>query len=104
MIKINRVTDYADKLRKYKIMLDDEQVSEIRDGETKSIELAEGNHNIYLKIDWCRSNKIDFYITEGQVIEFDCGCSVVGWRKLIALIYITFLKNQYLWLKMKDKR
>ncbi|QVK19514.1 hypothetical protein KHQ81_00775 [Mycoplasmatota bacterium] len=102
-IKIVRKIEYVDKLRKYKVILDDSYIGDINSGEIKNFEVIPGRHTIYLKIDWCRSNKIDFYVSENEVIKFDCGSSIRGWRILINLIYITFLKNKYLWIKIKDK-
>ena len=103
MIKINRSTSYADKIRAYKIILDNECLGEIKRKETREFEVTEGKHTIYLKIDWCKSNKIEFYASSDEVIEFDCGISISGWRTLLSFIYITFLKNKYLWIKMKNK-
>lgn len=100
MIKINRKTGYIDKRRSYTVILDNNYLGKIDHGETTSYEVSQGKHTIYLKIDWCRSNKIDFYILEKQSIEFDCGNCIKGW---IILIYITFLKNKYLWIKRTDK-
>ena len=102
MIEISRVSNYSDRLRKYKIIVDDKEISDLKDGEIKQLELDEGNHNIYLKIDWCRSNKVDFYTPKDEIIRFECGSSIIGWKRFIAFVYITFLKNQYLWLKIKD--
>ena len=103
MIKINRLKGYADKVRKYKVIVDDKQIGTIKESETKCFDLSEGEHTIYLKIDWCRSNKIKFSINKDEIIEFDCDNSIRGWRIFLNLLYITFLKNKYLWIKIKDK-
>lgn len=103
MIKVNRLTGYTDKIRKYKVIIDDEQVDTLKDGETKCFEMPEGEHTIYLKIDWCRSNKVKFSINKDEIIEFDCDSSLRSWRIFLNLIYITFLKNKYIWLKIKDE-
>ncbi|SHH20156.1 hypothetical protein [Clostridium grantii] len=103
MIKITRKKGYADSLRKYKIILDNNYLGDINQEEIKSFEVAPGEHTIYLNIDWCRSNKLDFYISENDVIEFECGSSLRSWRYFFGLIYITFLKNKYLWIKTVDK-
>ena len=103
MIKINRLNGYADKGRKYKVIVDDKQIGTIKESEIKCFDLSEGEHTIYLKIDWCRSNKIKFSINKDEIIEFDCDNSIRGWRIFLNLLYITFLKNKYLWIKIKDK-
>ena len=99
MIKINRKAEYVDRLRSYSVILDNNYLGYINGGEIKNFEVTQGKHTIYLKIDWCRSNKVDFYVLENEVIEFDCGNSMSGWRLLLGFIYVTFLKNKYLWIK-----
>ena len=102
MIKINRATGFVDKNKCYKIMLDEHQIGVIHDGQTKTFDLPKGEHIIYLKIDWCRSNKLKFVIEDGQTVEFDCGNALKGWRILLDMLYVTILKNHYLWVKIKE--
>lgn len=102
MIRINRSPEFRDKVRSYKVIVDDEFIGELKSGETKNFEVSEGEHTIYLKIDWCKSNKLDFKATANELCEFDCGNSMKSWRVFFSLIYISFLKNQYLWLKVKN--
>lgn len=64
-------------------------------------EITPGNHTIYLKIDWCRSNKLEFNIHGNKTIEFECGPSIKSLNILCGLIYITFMRNKYLWIKKK---
>lgn len=103
MIRLYRIHQYRDKLRSYKIIIDDEYISDIQSGETLDLEIPEGKHTIYLKIDWCRSNKINFYKSNNENIEFDCGNSMDGWRIFISLLYVSFFKDKYLRLKMRDR-
>ena len=35
-----------------------------------------------------------------DTVEFECGNNLQGWRMLLAAIYIVFLRNKYLWLRM----
>lgn len=102
MLTISRDNVYRDKLRSYKIMIDGNCYDEIKCGEIKNINLDPGNHTIYLKIDWCRSNKIDFTISENETVEFECGNSMNECRFIVPIIYITFLKNKYLWIRKKQ--
>ncbi len=101
MIKINRKKGYIDEFREYEVILDNNYLGNIDAGETKNFEVTSGNHTIFLKIDWCRSNKLDFHVSENEVIEFECGNSITGWKRLFCIIYIIFLKNKYLWIKTK---
>ena len=57
-------------------------------------------HHLNLKIDWCRSNIIDFEVNQ-DAIEFECGSNLRGFKVLLAIFYVLFLRSKYLWLKMK---
>lgn len=99
MIKITRKNEYADRIRNYKILIDGNLFGTIKPNETISLYLPNGNHNIYLKIDWCKSNKINFTLSEKENLHFECGNNLKGWKLLISILYITILKNRYLWIK-----
>lgn len=101
MIIIRRDSQYADKARSYKIIIDGNYYDKINDGEVKNINISSGKHTIQLKIDWCKSNKIDFNASEKETIEFNCGSSIKGGRFLFSIFYATILKNNYLWIKRK---
>ena len=64
---------YFDKLRKYKIIIDDSEVGIIGDDKIFTYNLDAGHHTIYLKIDWCKSNKLEFDVVENEFLEFECG-------------------------------
>jgi len=101
-IRISRDSGYADILREYKVALDGKTIGKIRDGETKDFDLKDGNHKIWLKIDWCRSNKLTFFIHAGETICFD-GCSnLKGNKKWLVLLYILFAPHKYLLLKQSS--
>ena len=99
MIRLNRGSEYRDKTRNYKIVVDGKHIKDIKDGERLEFELSEGNHTIYLKIDWCRSNTIDFHLAANEVITFNCGNSMKGWKIFFSFLYVTIFKNRYLWLE-----
>lgn len=98
MIKIKRDSGYADRLRAYKIVLDGDVVGEIKNGQELELNVTPCKHQLYLKIDWCRGNTIEFE-SEGATVEFECGSSLRGWRVLLVMIYVIFLRDKYLWLK-----
>lgn len=57
-MKITRESCKFDSKRRYKVMIDDSCIGSICNGETKTFDLSQGNHELFLKIDWCRSQKI----------------------------------------------
>ena len=90
MVGITRVSEFRDRLRAYKIVLDGVVTSEIRTGQEINFEVSPGKHRLFLKIDWCGSNSIE------------CGNSLQGWRLILGLVYVIFLHNRYLWLKRRE--
>jgi hypothetical protein len=98
MIRIKRETNYPDRLRNYKVIVDEKEVGSLGSGETFETSISPGIHTLYLKIDWCRSNKIEFEVQDHETLEFTCG-GLSFFKTLIVWWYITFARNRYLWLK-----
>ncbi|MBU3113650.1 hypothetical protein [Clostridium lacusfryxellense] len=104
MIRISRQTTYFDSFRSYKIYIDEIYCGDIKDGEIKELDIENGEHSIYLKIDWYRSKKSNFTVNSNELLEFYCGNSINGLKRLLIFIYITFLKNRYLFLNQINVR
>jgi hypothetical protein len=98
-LTINRSSYYPDRWRAYKIMLDGKEIGRNKAGEIFSSNVTAGNHRVFLKIDWCRSNFIDFTAELGSQVQLLCGSSLEGWRIIFAIIYVTFLWDRYLWIR-----
>lgn len=97
--RLTRVTSYADRLRKYKIKVDDEVIGDIKPKVTKEFSITPGMHKIVLSIDWCRSNIVEINIKDGETLVMECGSSVSGWKLLLSSIYVFFRPHRYLWLR-----
>lgn len=100
-IIIKREKQYADSLRKYKIFLDGKEVDTISRDEEKEFQINSGKHNIQLKIDWCKSNQIEFEINKNQKLNFLCGSNLKGLKLFLGLLYITILTNKYLYIEIE---
>ncbi len=102
-LKITRTSEYANRLRKIKLILDNKELSLIANGETKDFEIAAGEHTLQAKIDWCSSNKLTFTIAEPGIKAFDLSSfakhSTLG--IFSAVYYITLGASKYLNLKEK---
>jgi hypothetical protein len=98
-ITVQRKRSYADSARRYRILVDDQDVKNIGSGKSIEIPVESGDHTIVLKIDWCGSNKLPFSIRQGENLQFECGSSLTGLKIFLGLIYILFKPNEYLWIK-----
>jgi hypothetical protein len=57
---ITRPRQYADRLRRYRIILDGREVGQLKASEELRVELPEGEHWMVARIDWARSNHLSF--------------------------------------------
>jgi hypothetical protein len=88
----------TDHLRSYKLVLDGEVVGRLRPGESCALDVAAGPHELFLKIDWGRSEKIKVNLTAGQTTKLCCAprgnvltglyWATLGSRRSIALTEI----------------
>jgi hypothetical protein len=61
-----------DKWREYQIIADGRQVGAIGEGQSIALSVTPGDHELFLRIDWARSEKLHFRLGRGEVAEFAC--------------------------------
>jgi len=98
IIYLARIPQYQDRMRKYKVFLDDTQVGEIKQDETLKLEVEPGEHTLHLTIDWVGSNKLLFNTHSEQEIYLKCGNNTGAkfWKMMLAS---TVARNSYLYVK-----
>ena len=87
----------ADRLRKYKVLVDDEQQGTIGKGETLTLEVAPGQHTVVLTIDWARSQELTADVPDGEALRLWCEPAA---NPLTALWYATFGRARYIRLRV----
>jgi hypothetical protein len=90
---------FTDHLRSYKVILDGETVGRLRPGGSAIFDVAPGSHQLYLKIDWGRSEKVTVNLMADQSARFYCAprgniftglyWATLGSRRSIELTEIT---------------
>jgi len=88
---------WQDKLRAYKVLVDDQEVGEIKQQGDLVLPVAPGRHVVQLKLDWCCSPKIDIEVSKGSTLPITCGPNS---HPLLVLLYVTLLRKQYIWLRV----
>ena len=96
-IIISRTSQRVNSLRYYDIYVDEQKFNIISDGEKKALDIPPGNHQIYLKIDWCKSKKLNVTLTEGQELNLKCGSEIIGIKLLFVFFYL-FIPNKWVYL------
>lgn len=99
MVQIERTWGLADIARAYKVIVDGEEFTTIRNGKTIDLDLPIGEHEIYFKIDSCRSDKLFINITskeQNKKIE----CYPVFRGLLFSIFYMIFNPSKYITTKV----
>ena len=99
LILKSETANWADVTRAYKVIIDGIEVGVIKNGETKEYDLNEGFHSLQLKIDWCSSQAESFVVKNGDTIYANCAPAKKPFL-FGELIYITFMCNHYIDLKI----
>lgn len=59
---VTRAASSIDRTRAYRVIVDNRPSGRIKRGETLTKKLDEGEHEVYVRVDWLRSNKLLFAI------------------------------------------
>jgi hypothetical protein len=95
-IVVRRASAWGDKLRAYRIIVNGEDRGGVSENGETRIAVAPGRNVVRMKIDGCWSPAVDLEVEEGTVRALECGPNA---HPFLALLYITFLKHDYLWLR-----
>jgi len=66
---INRKSEWNNRGRIIGIYVDGEKIGTIENGETVEFDVDHGKYEIFAKVDWCRSSKIELAIKEDEEIN-----------------------------------
>jgi len=66
---------FADRGRKYKVVVDDDVVGTVRSGESREFVVAHGDHRVFVAFTWTnrlRSNDLTVSLAPGGVAKLSC--------------------------------
>jgi len=72
--------------RKFSVFVDGAKKAKLGSGDKESFPLNPGEHSVFIKIDWMKSNRVNFQLNEGEEVEL-----VVEVVSLIGLKYYSNL-------------
>jgi hypothetical protein len=61
-----------DLFRAYTVIVDDTRVAKVKRGQTVRLPVSPGRHEVYLRIDWCRSPAIEIDVAPGEAVNMYC--------------------------------
>jgi hypothetical protein len=92
-IEIRRALNrWTDRARVYEVVVDDLVAGRVAYGKSSSFEVAAGSHEIFMKIDWCRSEKVILDLVPGQKAFLDCSAR----NPFTGLYWITFGRRRHI--------
>jgi hypothetical protein len=56
----------------FHVMVDGDDVGEVRRGQTRLFQIAPGRHEVHLELAWSRSPSIDVDIASGETVKLVC--------------------------------
>jgi hypothetical protein len=72
-IAVSRVPGgWKDRLRRYQVVIDGEQVAAIKHGERVDLPVTPGKHTVFMQISWARSPQLELDVAPGQVVTLEC--------------------------------
>jgi hypothetical protein len=89
-----RKTRWFGLLRSLAVFLDGEKTEAIDEDSTIELTLSPGSHEIYVKMDWARSNKFQFNISAREKVYLVCQTRLGGWKYLFMFFYVIFFFNK----------
>lgn len=93
---IYREPEYSDKYRAYSVVVDGAIVGRLAPGETCTLLLPVGEHQIAAKIDWAGSNTIRVNVSSERTECLKVRSNLRGIRVALGLWYVLFSPRSYL--------
>lgn len=88
-IIISRSSEYVNRLRGYKVILDGEEVGLIKNGKTLELNAEPGIHTIKVTVDWCSSQEISFAIANNDDTQYFFTSAFKNARIILPAVVVT---------------
>jgi hypothetical protein len=79
-LHLERVSQWMSRWRKFRVVLDGQCIDKIRRGVTREYEIAPGEHELVVSIDWVASAPVRFRCEGGEHVRFVCGHPSPTWH------------------------
>ena len=90
-LTLHRIQDSYAPIRDLKVIIDGKNVGAIPYSSRKIYHLEQGFHQIYVKMDWCRSKPYEFNLRESESLELYCGSRFFSKRWIFNITASIFL-------------
>lgn len=83
-LHLRRISQWLSVFRKFRVVLDGAEIGRIKRGTTQTYEVAPGEHELVVKIDWVASEPVTFRCTAGEDVRFVCGHPTPTWQAALS--------------------
>jgi hypothetical protein len=99
-IEVTRSTKkWPDGLRAYNVVIDGEVAEAVRQGQTIKTPVQPGRHEVWIRIDWCRSPAVVLDLGPGETARLECAPNA---QPLLWFLYVTIWRGRYVSLRRLD--
>jgi hypothetical protein len=86
-IDVERQEGWRDRARPYKVIIDGGRAGTVGHGQQESFVVTPGSHEVFLKLDWCRTPKLTVDVAGGQRVKVTCTAGGNFWMTFFDVIF-----------------
>lgn len=104
-IIINRKSEWRNRARGFRLLLDGKEVGKIANDASEEYPVEPGVHTLQCKIDWCSSPELEVTVKEGETRFIQTGSGMKYYNVFTALIILVLLSGpiiKYLHIAIPD--
>lgn len=83
-IRLTRTSEWKNRFRAFTVFINGAKIGKIRNGQTITFPINPGDHELFVKIDWCESNAVVVSVPDGVTADFTCGSGFAAQRLIAA--------------------
>jgi Protein of unknown function (DUF2846) len=101
-ININRIGEWMNRARAFKVFIDGQQVGTISNGTQASFPVAPGTHKVECKVDWCSSREFEVKAAAGETVYLQVQSGMkYYWQVITPMLIMVFLNFYFVVSKIK---
>jgi hypothetical protein len=80
------------------LYMDNRKIGDLGWGKEETLAVPPGDHELYVKMDWCKSKPLRVQMASGETVRLGCGSQIKGLKLLLSAVYV-FLPGQALYVR-----